>query len=65
MNVSAFSVPWSKAGVLEQATGLLFDQASDAEVQTARTYCATHDAWPGPDAVMVASQLGVVCLSKP
>ena len=65
MNTSAFSAPWSRVGVIEQATGLLFDQASDADLQIARTYCAAHDPWPGPDAVTVASELGIVCLSKP
>jgi hypothetical protein len=65
MNSSAFSVPWSKVGVLEQATGLRFDQASDADIEIARTYCATHDPWPGRDAVTIASQLGIVCLSTP
>jgi hypothetical protein len=65
MNSSAFTAPWSKVGVIEQATGLLFDQASDADIQIARTWCARHDPWPGPDAVTVASELAVVCLSKP
>jgi len=65
MNSSAFGAPWSKVGVIEQATGLIFDQASDAELQIAKTYCAGHDPWPGPGAVTAISQLGIVCLSKP
>ena len=36
-----------------------------ADIQVGRTYCAAHDAWPGPDAITVASELGIVCLSKP
>jgi hypothetical protein len=63
MNSSAFGAPWSKVGIIEQATGLIFDQASEADIQIARTYCAEH-AWPGPGAVTITSQLGIVCLSK-
>lgn len=65
MNTSAFSRPWSKAGVIEQATGLMFDHASDADIQVATSYCAAHDPWPCPEAVTVAAELGIVCLSKP
>jgi hypothetical protein len=65
MNSSAFGAPWSKVGVIEQATGLVFDQASEADIQIAKTYCAAHDPWPGPDAVTATSELGIVCLSKP
>jgi hypothetical protein len=65
MNSSAFGAPWSKAGVIEQATGLIFDPASDADIEIGKTYCAGHDPWPGPDAVTATSQLGIVCLSKP
>jgi hypothetical protein len=65
MNSSAFGAPWSKVGVIEQATGLIFDQASEADIQIAKTYCAGHDPWPGPDAVTVTSELGIICLSKP
>jgi hypothetical protein len=65
LNSTAFAAPWSKVGVIEQATGLMFDPASDADVQVARAYCAAHDPWPSPDAVTVAAQLGIVCLSKP
>lgn len=65
LNSSAFGAPWSKVGVIEQATGLMFAPASDADVQIAKSYCAAHDAWPSPDAVVVTAELGIVCLSKP
>jgi hypothetical protein len=65
MNSSAFGAPWSKVGVIEQATGLIFGQTSEADIQIAKTYCAEHDPWPGPGAITVISQLGIVCLSRP
>jgi hypothetical protein len=65
MNSSAFGAPWSKVGVIEQASGLIFDPASEADIQIARTYCGEHDPWPGPGAVTATSQLGIVCLSRP
>ena len=65
MNSSAFGAPWSKVGVIEQAAGLIFAQASEADMQIAKTYCAEHDPWPGPGSVTALSQLGIVCLSKP
>lgn len=65
MNSSALGAPWSKVGVIEQATGLIFDQASEADVQIGRNYCAEHDPWPAPAAVTATSQLGIICLSKP
>jgi hypothetical protein len=65
MNASAFHAPWSKAGIIEQATGLVFDKAAEADVQIARTYCAGHGAWPGPGAVTAIAELGIVCLAKP
>jgi hypothetical protein len=65
MNSSAFGAPWSRVGVIEQATGLIFDDVSEVDIQIAKTYCAEHDPWPGPGAVTAISQLGIVCLSKP
>jgi hypothetical protein len=65
MNSSAFGAAQSKVGVIEQATGLIFDPASEADIQIAKTYCAEHDPWPRAGAVTAISQLGIVCLSKP
>jgi hypothetical protein len=65
LNSSAFSATWSKVGVIEQATGLAFNRASQAEMEAANAYCAERDPWPATSSVAVLpEQLGVVCLSK-
>ena len=65
LNASAFSAPFSKVGVIEQATGLAFDRASKTEMEAASAYCAEREPWPGTGSVAVLSAVGVVCLSKP
>ena len=64
MNVSAFAVSWSKAGLMAQATGDQFKSASDEQRQTAEKYCATAEAWPAAASVTIAGDLGIVCLPR-
>jgi hypothetical protein len=64
MNVSALSVSWSKFGLMTQATGDRFEDASNEQQLAAEKYCATAEAWPAAASVTITGDLGVVCLPR-
>jgi glucosyltransferase GtrII-like protein len=64
MNSSAFGSPWSKLGLVEQATGYRFLAPTDEEWQAAIDYCAGRAAWPTPGSAAVKDELAIVCLPR-
>jgi hypothetical protein len=65
MNISAFATPWSKLGLVEQATGLRFAAPTAAEDKAAEHYCESANLWPAIDSVAIVGDLGIACLTHP
>lgn len=63
-NGSALSKPWSRVGLLDQATGYRLMNASESEARLAEEYCSSVDPWPAPESAVVVGTVAIVCLQE-
>ena len=61
LNLSAFGVTWSWAGLVAEAGGPWVTQATEDDRAHATAYCATAGKWPAESAVKVDADLAIVC----
>lgn len=62
---SAFEVDWAKLPLLTEATGQVFSQPTQTDLQKANAIARNRPAWPANGSVLVDGDLGVIVLSKP
>jgi hypothetical protein len=64
MNISAFSVAWSKVPILNEVSGYRFQEAPGDVTQKANAYCQGSAKWPAPESVIRMGSFAVVCLPE-
>ncbi|MFM7268353.1 MAG: glucosyltransferase domain-containing protein [Cyanobium sp.] len=62
---SAFQVPWAKVPMLQEATGQVFQEPSEAERAAMLKLAADRQPWPAKDSVAVQGDVGLIVLGKP
>ena len=62
MNVSSFSVDYSKIPLLTEVSGYKFGTASGDALDIGKDYCKNKHVWPHPESTAIKGALAIVCL---
>jgi hypothetical protein len=64
MNISALSVPFSKAVLFSEISGYDFKSATGAKASIGEAYCADKHFWPHSESITINDDLAIICLKK-
>jgi hypothetical protein len=62
MNISAFSVDYSKVPLLSEVSGYVFVRAVGEDLVKGKNYCIDKRVWPHAESIAIIGTLAIVCL---
>ena len=64
LNVSAYSMEWSRVPLLSEVSGYKFEQATGSKAAVGETYCKIKQPWPHAESITIDNDVAIICLKK-